>query len=158
MKRHPTRTLFVMLGLAALCPSATADRFGNSVVMTEVASGNYYVSGLISNAVKADFLVDTGSGYVTLTTDLFASVIGLPGTEYSREIRGAMANGKIQRVKLYRVKTLTLTEDCVLSDIEVAVIPGSRKNILGLSALRHVAPFALELNPPRLHLSNCVTV
>ncbi len=157
MQQYATRTILLFLGLTALCQTAAADRFGNSVAMSEVASGNYYVQGSISGSVQADFLVDTGSGFVSLTPDLFARVVRLPGTQYSREIHGAMANGKVQRVKMYRVKTLTLTEQCVLHDVEVVVMPGSSKNILGLSALRQVAPFALELNPPQLHLSNCAT-
>ena len=123
--------------------------------MAEVASGNYYVHGSLSDAVEADFLVDTGSGFVSLTPEVFANLRRLPGTRFVREVRGAMANGGIQRVKIYRIDSLKLTDQCVLRDIEVAVMPGSDRNILGLSALRQVAPFALELSPPRLLLSDC---
>jgi hypothetical protein len=37
----------------------------------------------------------------------------------------------------------------------VTVMPGSTRNILGLSALRRVAPFTLDLEPARLTLSGC---
>jgi predicted aspartyl protease len=141
---------FVLFG-----PAALADRFGHSVDMVKVASGNYYVLGSLSETVEAKFLVDTGSGFVSLTADVFAKLRHLPGTRFTREIRGAMANGDVARVKIYRIDTLSLADQCVLHDVEVAVMPGSDRNILGLSALRQMAPFALELSPPRLLLSDC---
>ena len=101
-------------------------------------------------------LVDTGSGYVALTRATFARIKDLPGVTYLREITGSMANGKQLNVPVYRVASLKLGESCVLTDVEVAVMPGATRDILGLSALRKVEPFALQLEPPVLYLSSCV--
>jgi hypothetical protein len=68
-----------------------------------------------------------------------------------------MANGKRLNVAVYRVASLKLGENCVLTDVEVAVMPGATRDILGLSALRKVEPFALQLEPPVLYLSSCAT-
>jgi hypothetical protein len=46
-------------------------------------------------------------------------------------------------------------KECRVTDIEVAVFPGSTRQILGLSTLRKASPFLFSMDPPRLHLSNC---
>jgi predicted aspartyl protease len=119
--------------------------------MQQRASGNYYVSGTLTGGLQADFLVDTGSGYVALTPAVFARLRTAPGTVFLRDIHGGMANGGTFQVQVYRIQTLQLSPRCVLQEVEVAVMPGSTRNILGLSALRRVAPFA----PARLMLSGC---
>lgn len=153
--KNPCTLAGLTVAALLLGPWAMGERFGHSIGMEKLASGNFYVHGSLSDTAPADFLVDTGSGFVSITAALFTTIRRLPGTQYLREIRGTMANGTTQRVKIYRVAKLALADACVLHDIEVAVMPGANRNILGLSALRHVAPFALELNPPRLLLSDC---
>lgn len=140
-------------------PAATlADRFDHSAVLERKPSGNYYVEVTMGAGATGDFLVDTGSGFVVLTEKSFRAVRDLPGTRRLRTINGAMANGKVQQVPLYRVAQLQLGDSCLLQDVEVAVIPGGTRNILGLSVLRRVAPFAMELSPPTLLFSDCLPV
>ncbi len=140
---------------AAVTPAGAADPFGIALPMQQQASGNYYVTGTLSGVVRADFLVDTGSGYVSLSPATFAQLKSLPGTEFQRVIVGSMANGHALKVRVYRVDRLALGEHCVLRDVEVAVMPGASRDILGLSALRRVAPFAMNLETPALLLSGC---
>jgi predicted aspartyl protease len=147
-------------GLAALLAAAAlaghaAEPFGESVPMQQRASGNYYVAGTLAGVVQADFLVDTGSGYVSLAPAVFERLRAAPGTVFLRDIVGSMANGRMLKVPVYRVATLELSPHCVLRGVEITVMPGSTRNILGLSALRRVAPFALDLDPARLLLSGC---
>jgi hypothetical protein len=149
-------------GLAALCSAAGlircalgAEPFADSVPMQQRASGNYYVAGTLSGGVLTDFLVDTGSGYVSLAPAVFDRLRAARGTVFLRDILGTMANGRTLKVPVYRIETLELSPHCVLHDVEVTVMPGSTRNILGLSALRRVAPFALDLEPARLMLSGC---
>jgi predicted aspartyl protease len=145
--------LFSALGFVG---SATAiEPFGESVPMQQRASGNYYVAGTLSGGVLTDFLVDTGSGYVSLAPAVFERLRAAPGTVFLRDIVGSMANGRTLKVPVYRIGTLELSPQCVLHDVEITVMPGSTRNILGLSALRRVAPFALDLEPARLMLSGC---
>lgn len=153
------QVLSIICWLACAGASANAqERFSHVAEMRRVESGNYYVHGIFGAGVETDLLVDTGSGYVALTRDTFARIKDLPGVTYLRDIAGTMANGKLLEVPLYRVASLRLGESCVLTDIEVAVMPGGTRDILGLSALRKVEPFALQLEPPMLYLSSCVDV
>jgi predicted aspartyl protease len=136
------------------CAVADAEPFEHLVPMKQQASGNYYVTGHLPGAVEAELLVDTGSGYVSLSKSTFEKVKRTSGVEYLRDIYGAMANGRTMKVPVYRIATLSLGE-CELRDVEVAVFPGAARDILGLNALREVQPFAMQLEPPTLFLSNC---
>lgn len=148
--------LAALLSAAGLVGSASgAGPFAESVPMQQRASGNYYVAGTLNGGVHTDFLVDTGSGYVSLAPAVFERLRAAPGTVFLRDILGSMANGRTLKVPVYRIETLELSPHCVLHDVEVTVMPGSTRNILGLSALRRVAPFALDLEPARLMLSGC---
>jgi predicted aspartyl protease len=153
MSRRP-RILLVLL-VAYLPINALAERFGHAVQMSQRPSGNYYVHGSFQPGVETDFLVDTGSGYVALTEKTFQQIQKLPGTRYLREIAGATATGRVVAVRIYHVANISLGEHCKLADVEVAVMPGATRDILGLSALRQAAPFAMQLNPPELLVSHC---
>jgi predicted aspartyl protease len=154
--RHVLALTTALLGASLFCAADAAERFTYSAEMRRVESGNYYVHGIFGAGVETDLLVDTGSGYVALTRATFARVKDLPGVTYLRNIAGSMANGKQLNVPVYRIASLQLGESCVLTDVEIAVMPGATRDILGLSALRKVEPFALQLEPPVLYLSSCV--
>ena len=145
----------VLIGLLSLPAGALADRFGHAATLERKPSGNYYLAVDVAPGVSREFLVDTGSGYVVLTRETFAAVRDLPGTRHLRDITGRLANGKAARARIYSVARLELDGDCVLENVEVAVMPGGTRNILGLSALRRVAPFAMDLSPPTLLYSGC---
>jgi clan AA aspartic protease (TIGR02281 family) len=148
--------LITLLAVLALPAAGAAERFSHSAAMHRVESGNYYVHGSFGAGVETDLLVDTGSGYVALTRDTFERIKALSEVTYLRDISGSMANGKRMNVSVYRVASLRIGESCVLTDVEVAVMPGGTRDILGLSALRKVEPFAMQLDPPVLYLSACV--
>ncbi len=58
-------------------------------------------------------------------------------------------------MRLYRVEDFRIGEHCSIGTVEVAVLSKKGKNILGLSVLSKVAPFAMSLSPPALTLSDC---
>jgi predicted aspartyl protease len=155
--RHFAALVLASFGALPMLAANAAERFTHAAEMQKVESGNYYVHGIFGAGVETDLLVDTGSGYVALTRATFARIKDLPGVVYLRDIAGSMANGKQLNVPVYRVASLQLGESCVLTDVEVAVLPGATRDILGLSALRKVEPFALQLEPPVLYLSSCVS-
>ena len=144
----------MILSLAAgLLPlAAAAERFDLSVPMQQHASGNYYVHGVVGDGVETELLVDTGSGYVSLSKRTFARVRS--EAVRVRDVFGTLANGNVVKVPIYRVSKLVVGT-CRLEEVEVAVFPGAARDILGLSALREMEPFAMQLNPPELILSNC---
>lgn len=155
--RHVCTLVLASLCVLPVIAADAAERFTHAAEMQRVESGNYYVHGIFGTGVETDLLVDTGSGYVALTRTTFARIKDLPGVVYLRDIAGSMANGKRLNVPVYRVASLQIGESCVLTDVEVAVLPGATRDILGLSALRKVEPFALQLDPPVLYLSSCVS-
>jgi hypothetical protein len=67
-----------------------------------------------------------------------------------------MADGRTKAINVYSVEQLVLGQSCRIGPLEVAVIPGATRNILGLSALNKAAPFAIYTSPPTLALSGCL--
>lgn len=116
--------------------------------MQLMASGAFYVKASLDSRVNTDMLLDTGSGYVSLSDETFGKIKDEPGTVFQRYITGMMADGKASRVPVYLISELKLSEHCVLRDIEVAVLRNATRDILGLSALRQLQPLTLQLDPP----------
>lgn len=127
---------------------------GVSLPMQQAKSGNFYVHATLSDEVESDFLLDTGSGYVSLSAKTFKRLKGATKV-FQRNITGVMANGKAVSVPVYRITELSLTEGCVLRDIEVAVFPNADRDILGLNALRRLQPFTMQMDPPMLKGAQC---
>lgn len=142
----------ILLGIGA----AQAEEAGDfSVPLVPQPSGAFYVEGTLGGVVAAELLVDTGSSYVVLSRKTFAALERSEATTYLRSIHGTTATGRSVRAKVYEVSELALGEDCVLESVEVVVLPGSDRDILGLSALRRVQPFTFDLDPMALRFGSC---
>ncbi|MEQ8663469.1 MAG: retroviral-like aspartic protease family protein [Gammaproteobacteria bacterium] len=143
--------------LLALCAgtTATAADFDTEVPLTRATSGNFYIEGELNGNVSASFLVDTGSGLLTVSADLLAELERHGKVTRSGRMAARLANGRLQAVNLYRVERFVLGGHCDLGAVEVAVMPGARTNILGLNVLQRAAPFAVHVSPPKLALSAC---
>lgn len=126
-----------------------------SLPLQQQGAGGYYVHGLLGGTVEADMLVDTGSSYVVLSGSTFARLKRQGHAVYQRTIRGATATGRVLDARVFLVSELALGEACVLQDVEVVVMPGADRDILGLSALRRLQPFALQFDPATLTVSAC---
>lgn len=140
--------------LLGLLPPASPLR-AHELPMTQAESGNFYLHAILNEEVETELLLDTGSGYVTLSRRTFAQLKDDSGTVFQRDITGVMANGRALKVPVYRIRELSLSEDCVLRDIEVAIMPNATRDILGLNALRQMQPFTLQMEPPLLSGSHC---
>lgn len=127
----------------------------NNALLDIKGTATYYVSGYINGTVASDFLVDTGSGYVTINKTTLEKVNQAGSTEFVKEIAAVMADGSEMVVPVYRLASLKLGDDCIIQNIEAAVMPGSSPNILGISALKKVAPFSMSMSPPALTLAGC---
>jgi len=66
MRLTSSLALFTIL-LLVLSPLRAAD-FGTRIVMKEKAAATYYVPTRIEGAGEAELMVDTGSGYVTISS------------------------------------------------------------------------------------------
>jgi len=155
MNLKTCRTLIMSISLlGAWCSSSVVVAQGNDIPMQLMASGAFYVNASLDSLVNTEMLLDTGSGYVSLSDDTFGKIKDAPGTIFQRFITGVMADGKASRVPVYLISELKLTEHCVLHDVEVAVMRNAKRDILGLSALRQLQPLTLQMDPPLL-TANC---
>lgn len=145
----------VALLAAATAGAAMAAEFDSHIPMRDKGAATYYVDGEIHGVGPADFMVDTGSGYMTINEETLAVLQQTGGATYVRELSGMLADGTTKQVSVYRIAEVRIGTACTLRDIEAAVFPGKTRQILGLSALRQAAPFIFSMNPPTLVLSHC---
>lgn len=131
-----------------------AANTNHTIQMHTKGSTTYYVSAIINNTVTSDFLVDTGSGYVTINI-VTMQKLNANKVEFIKKILAVMADGSEISVPVYRLSSLKLGDKCTIQNVEAAVMPGTSANILGLSALKKAAPFSMSMTPPALSLSGC---
>lgn len=153
--RHPTHLLFATALSLFASLTATAEDFEYRVPLTRATSGNLYVEGVMNDSVSSSFLVDTGSGLVTINRNLFDELKKNSRMEKVGRMAARMANGRLQAVDLYRVERFRLGKHCELGSVDVAVMSQDGGNILGLNVLARAAPFAMHVSPPSLALSAC---
>jgi predicted aspartyl protease len=144
----------LILSLALAGPSMASD-FDFDVPMHLKGANTFYISGRIGDMPPTDFMVDTGSSYMTINEETLASLKLTEKPVYLRDLTGVLANGDRMRVPVYAISSVQLGEGCLLEEVEVAVFPGNTRQILGLSVLLKAAPFVFSTNPPQLQLSNC---
>jgi hypothetical protein len=136
-------------------PTLCAEKFDFDVPMYLKGAHTYYISGQIDNIAPTDFMVDTGSSYMTINENTLARLRESYEPRYLRQLNGVLANGDEIRVPVYSLSRVRIGGNCLLEDVEAAVFPGNTRQILGLSALLKAAPFIFSADPPRLELSNC---
>lgn len=145
----------VALLAAGAVGTAVAAEFDSHVPMRDKGAATYYVDGEIHGFGPVDFMVDTGSGYMTINEETLAVLRQSGGATYLRELSGMLADGTTKRVSVYRIAEVRIGASCTLRNVEAAVFPGKTRQILGLSALRQAAPFIFSTDPPQLVLSHC---
>lgn len=126
---------------------------GLEVPMTQSAGGTLYLKAS-ATGIEDEFMLDTGAGMVTLSETLLARLKTVQRVEHVRQMAARLANNRLRRIDVYRINDFRVG-NCYLGDVEVAVMEGGSRNLLGLSALRLAAPFAIQLSPPVLSLSHC---
>lgn len=151
MIRSVSTILFAMICITQL----HADDFGWDVPMHLKGANTFYISGQIGTMAPTEFMVDTGSSYMTINEETLAILKLTEEPLYLRDLTGILANGDQMKVPVYAVSKVRLGESCMLEEVEVAVFPGNTRQIVGLSVLTRAAPFVFSTNPPQLQLSNC---
>ncbi len=151
-------THLVTLTFFSLCLLATsvhATQFGTTVPMSKKGTATYYVPVEFGGVVGNELMVDTGSDYVTINKTTLELLKERGKVDYVKQVGGTMANGADIVVPIYRIANLNIGCCCILHDVEAAVFESTERQILGLSALKKVAPFALSVDPAHLILSDC---
>jgi len=135
--------------------TSTAHSFDVNVPIDKSESGSLYVQAVINSSIRSQFLVDTGAGMITLNRELFEQISKSGKVEKTGKIEARLANGKFEKMNLYKIKSFSIGKNCNLGEMEVAVMKHKGRNILGLSALIKAAPFAIHTSPMELVLSGC---
>lgn len=142
------------LGLILVSTSAPGDEFDITVPMHDKGMATYYVHAEIADLGISEFMVDTGSGYLTINEQTLHALQKRKQAQYVKELRAILANGTELVIPVYVINQLRVGA-CTLRNVEAAVFPARTRQILGLSALNKAAPFTFSIDPPKLVLSNC---
>jgi predicted aspartyl protease len=151
------RTAAFIVGLSLASGTAIAGEFDSRIPMKDKGAVSYYVAGNIEGVGAVDFMVDTGSSYMTINEETLAVLKEQQGARYLRDLRGRLANGSELVVPIYVLKSVNIGGNCRFDNVEAAVFPGRTRHILGLSALSKAAPFVFSMSPPTLVLSHCTS-
>ena len=145
----------LVAGLLSLLPlMAHADT--QNLPLSHKSSGTLYVQTQLGTHEQAGWLVDTGSDYSVIDRKTIDKLVAAGQATYLKKLRGKMADGSESIIPLYRVKSIQLAGNCEVRDVKVAVLPKSTRRIMGLSALRQLAPFSVSFDPPMLTVSGCL--
>ncbi|VAW82327.1 hypothetical protein MNBD_GAMMA13-769 [hydrothermal vent metagenome] len=152
---HGLTFKLAVVTLALIAADALVADTLKVIPMNQKNLATYYIEASMRGSGDVEFMVDTGAGYTTINEHILARLQSANNAEYVGELTGVMADGRTQRLPVYRIKHLVLGGDCVLRDVEAAVFPEKTRMLLGLSALSKASPFIFSTNPPSLSLSNC---
>ena len=140
-------------------PFSTGADESDDVTVPMYAKGmaTYYVRAQLADLASGEFMVDTGSGYLTINEHTLDALKARKQAQYVKELRAVLANGAELIIPVYRINEFRIGT-CVIRDVDAAVFPAHTRQILGLSALNKAAPFTFSVDPPELLLSNCTEI
>ncbi len=133
-----------------------ADPVEQLIPMQTFGARTYYIDTEIPGAGKHSMLVDTGSAYSVINEETLAELSSTGQAQFIKQLRGRMADGSERRVPLYRIAAINLGGSCLIKDVDVAIINGNSRQIIGISTLMRAAPFGMSFDPPVLSLNQCV--
>ena len=145
---------WLALGLTLVSTSVLAGEFDVTVPMHDKGRATYYVNAEVADLGATEFMVDTGSGYLTINEQTLNALQERKQAQYVKELRAILANGTELIIPVYAINQLRIGS-CTIRNVEAAVFPARTRQILGLSALNKAAPFTFSVDPPELVLSNC---
>ena len=145
--------LLTTISCVVACASSATQ---NAVPMEQSSLSTYYVRVSLMGGAADQYLVDTGAGYMTITEATLNELRSAHAIRHLGSLEGVLADGHTARFPVYLIPELTIGGRCRLVDVEVAVIPGATRGLLGLSALRKASPFSFSFAPPEIALSRCL--
>lgn len=156
--RQNPKIVHLLLCVSFLCANAIASDAQSPIPMQEKGASTYYIKGQIRGLGATEFMVDTGSGYVTINEHTLEILKSKGEATYVKDLMGILADGQRKVFPVYRIASIRLGDSCVLKNIDAAVFPGRTRQILGLSGLKKAGTFTFSFDPPQLTLSTCAEV
>lgn len=137
--------------------TASATEFNSTISMKDKGASTFYVPCMIEGYGDVEMMFDTGSSYMSINEQMLKVLRKKGLATYVKRLNAKMADGSHAIIPVYRLKSVHLGDHCEIHNVEAAVLPGTSRSLLGLSALKKTSPFIFYPNPPRLVLSHCPT-
>ncbi len=154
MMKHLSNPAILAALLCGTAPPVSAEQFDARIPMSVGSAATYYVQARFGALEATDFLVDTGSGFLTINRSTVDALVQQGLASYKRDLPGVLADGTEVKVPVYRISQFSIGP-CRLQNIEAVVFPATNRQIVGLNVLNRSAPFIFSVNPPELVLSHC---
>lgn len=132
-----------------------ADPVAQFIPMQTFGASTYYINTEIPGAGQHSMLVDTGSAYSVINEETLVYLSSNGQAKFIKQLRGRMADGSERTVPLYRIAAINLGGNCLIKDVDVAILNGNSRQIIGISTLMRAAPFGMSFDPPILSLNQC---
>lgn len=139
----------------ALLPATSIAEVGAKIELHPLSSGTYTIAIKFASAVEAEFLLDTGATMVMMSDKLFKVITKHQKTIPTGKVAAHMASGRIKSIPTYEIPSLVLENGCDVGPLEVAVIRGASRNLIGLNALVKLGRITLDLQDTKLIAANC---
>ena len=141
--------------ILAFLPATAIAKVGDKIELHPLSSGTYTIAIKFASAVEAEFLLDTGASMVMMNEKLFKAITKHQKTISTGKVAANMASGRIKSIPTYQIPSLILDTGCDVGPLEVAVIRGARRNLIGLNALVKLGRITLDLQDAKLIADNC---
>jgi predicted aspartyl protease len=134
--------------LFSVCCLTSTLLFGqdHQIPLTESEGGTFYLDSTVSGT-DSHMLFDTGSKYVVLGKTTFRELKQTHNMVPIRTIHAVMANGRGSYYPVYQLDQLEFSDNCVFFNVEVVVMEGSNRDILGLNVIKEMTPLELHVYP-----------
>ncbi len=148
--------LNLLLIIFSLCTIVQAEEVTKNIIeLHPSSSGTYTISGQMAPAVKSEFLLDTGATMVMISNKLFKEISKHQKTTSTGKVAASMANGKVKTIPTYSIPSLVLGNGCEVGPVEVAVVRGASRNLIGLNALSKLGAMTLDIQHATLSTTEC---
>lgn len=141
--------------ILALVPNISMAELGTKIELHPVSSGTYTLAIKFSPTIEAEFLLDTGASMVMMNDKLFKAISKHQKTIPTGKVAANMASGRIQAIPTYQIPSLVLENGCDVGPLEVAVIRGASRNLIGINALAKLGRITLDIQDTKLIAANC---
>lgn len=131
------------------------DNAENLIELHPSSSGTYTISAEMAPAVKSEFLLDTGASMVMISNKLFKQISKHHKPVSTGKVAASMANGKVKTIPTYSLPSLVLGNGCDVGPVEVAVVRGASRNLIGLNALSKLGAMTLDIQHATLATTEC---
>ena len=123
--------------------------------LNPLASGTYSLQAHPAPGLRAEFLFDTGASMVLISEKLFRQISKHKKPKSSGKVAAAVATGKLKTIPTYTIPSLVLDNGCDVGPVQVAVVRGATRNLIGLNALSRLGRITIDIQNEKLSTSEC---